>query len=337
MIRYIIACIILIVLLQGCGFNGSYFGTWKDLNISQDKRAEIEILNRKLINSIKFNDIVAVKSIMSDTVKKIAGNKIDSLISMVSPALTSDQFTILDEYNVHNLVSRITVSLHANSKTDDDYTLTYNALNRETYTSLLLVNDPTGELLVTVVYGNYDGNWEINILQVGQYRYYYKNAMDYYRLAKLNYGKGYFIDAADNLLIANQCIKPANEIFAYKKEKEVKAFYDKVMKETLSKYNLPLTLENISSKPKVFSIYPQMKEGGYYNTFRYLSSINIADSIALEKENKKIQIEVKKIFTGVGIYRKITLYQAFNEMPDGDNPIKYYGFVDRGNIRAATY
>jgi hypothetical protein len=330
--RYIFACIIIIVLSEGCGFNGSVFGTWKNHNISRDKRTEIDILNRKLINSIKFNDVVAVKSILSDTLRKIAGNKIDSLISMVSPAFTSDRFTILDEYNVHNLVSGIPVSLKANLKTDDDYILAYNSLNRETYVSLLLVNDPTGEVLVTVVYGNYDGNWEINILQIGQYRYYYKNAMDYYRLAKLNYEKGYFIDAADNLLIANQCLKPAKEIFKYKKEEEVKAFYDKVMKETLSKYNLPLTLENIPSKPKVFSIYPQLKEGAYYNTFRYLSSINMHDSIALEKENKKIRIEVKKIFTGVGIYKKITLYQAFNEMPDGNNPIKYYGFVDRGNL-----
>jgi hypothetical protein len=337
MIRATITFIILIVLLQGCGFNGSVFGTWKNHNISRDKRSEIEILNRKLINSIKFNDAVAVKSILSDSLKKIAGNEIDSLINRVSPAFTSDQFTILDEYNVHNLVSGISVSLQANLKTDDDYTLTYNAMNRETYASLLLVNDPTGEVLVTVVYGNYDGNWEINILQVGQYRYYYKNAMEYYRLAKLNYEKGYFIDAADNLLIANQCLKPANEIFMYKKEEEVKAFYDKVVKETLSRYNLPLTLENIPSKPKVFSIYPQLKEGGYYNTFRYLSSINMVDSIALEKENKKVRIEVKKIFTGVGIYKKITLYQAFNEMPDGKHPIKYYGFIDRGNLRSETY
>ena len=144
----------------------------------------------------------------------------------------------------------------------------------------------------------------------------------------MNYEKGYFVDAADNLLIANQCLKPANEIFKYKKEEEVKAYYDKVMKETLSRYNLPLTLENIPSKPKVFSIYPQMKEGRYYNTFRYLSSINMDDSIALEKENKKVRIEVKRIFTGVGIYKKITLYQAFNEMPVDNNPIKYYGFAD---------
>ncbi|HTB25793.1 MAG TPA: hypothetical protein VK711_10490 [Puia sp.] len=329
MIRSVIACIIFIVFLQGCGFNGSYFGTWKNLNISQDKRAEIEVLNRKLINSIKFNDVVAVKSIMSDTVKKVAGNEIDSLISRVSPAFTSDRFTILDEYYVHNLVSGISVSLKSNLKTDDDYTIAYNALNKETYTSLLLVYDPTGEVLVTVVYGNYDGNWEINILQIGQYRYYYKNAMDYYRLAKLNYDQGYFVDAADNLLIANQCLKPADKIFKYKKEGEVKAFYDKVIKETLAKYNLPLTLENIPSKPKVFGIYPQLKEGGYYNTFRYLSSINIDDSIALAKENKKVRVEVKKIFTGVGIYKKITLYQAFNEMPDGNNPTKYYGFIDR--------
>jgi hypothetical protein len=336
MIRKTIACIILFVLLQGCGLNGIY-STWRNSQIDPDKRAEIEVLNNKLINSIKFNDTVAVKSMLSDTLKKATGNEIDTVINSVSPAFETDQYTVLDEYNVHNLVSGVSNSLSANKKSDNDYTINYVSLTKEAYISLLLVKDPTGDILVTVVYGNYDGKWEINILEVGRYRYYNKTAMDYYKLAKLNYKKSYFIDAADNLFLAYSCLKPATEIFHYKKEKEVKDYYDKVLNEIQAKYHLPITLENIPGKPQVFGIYPQLMEGGYFTTVRYLSSINMNDSIALRKENDKVQIEVKKIFSGISVNKKATLYQAFNQMPDGEHPIKHYGFVDRAKMQPDSF
>jgi hypothetical protein len=336
MIRKTIACIFLFILLQGCGLNGIY-STWKNSQIDPDKRAEIEVLNNKLINSIKFNDTVAVKSMMSDTLKRVTGNEIDTVITRMSPAFGTDQYTVLDEYNVHNLVTGTSNSLSANKKSDNDYTIEYTALTKEVYISLLLVKDLTGDLMITVVYGNYDGKWEINILEVGRYRYYNKTAMDYYKLAQLNYKKSFFIDAADNLFLANDCLKPATEIFHYKKEKEVKAYYDKVVNEIQKKYHLPMTLENVPGKPQVFSVYPQLMEGGYFTTVRYLSSINMDDSIALGKENKKVQIEVKRIFNGIGIDKRTTLYQAFNQMPDGEHPIKHYGFVDRVKLQPVTY
>jgi hypothetical protein len=336
MIRKTIAGIILFASIQSCGLNGVY-STWKNGQIDPAKREEIEVLNNKLINSIKFDDTVAVKSMMSDTLKKATGNEIDTVISRISPAFETDQFAVLDEYNVHNLISGISNSLPANKKSDNDYTLNYIALTKEVYVSLLLVKDRTGDILVTVVYGNYDGKWEINILQIGRYRFFNKTAMDYYRLAKLNYKKSYFIDAANNLFLANDRLKPAGDIFHYKKGNEVKAYYDSVVNEIQAKYQLPLTLRNIPGKPQIFSIYPQVMSGGYFTTVRYLSSINLDDSIALGKENEKIRIEVQKIFTGISINKKATLYQAFNEMPDGEHPIKHYGFVDRGKMQPASF
>ncbi len=129
---------------------------------------------------------------MSDTLKNATGSKVDTIISNVSSAFESDQYIVLDEYNIHNLVSATSNSLPANKKSDNDYTLNYVSLTRESYVSLLLVKDLTGDILITVVYGNYDGKWEINILELGQYRLYNKTAMDYYKLAKLNYQKAYF-------------------------------------------------------------------------------------------------------------------------------------------------
>ena len=336
MLRQTIACSILILLLQSCGLNGIY-GTWKNERIDPEKRAQIEVLNNKLINSIKFNDTVAVKSMMSDTLKNATGSKVDTIISNVSSAFGSDQYIVLDEYNVHNLVSRTSNSLPANKKSDNDYTLNYVSLTREAYVSLLLVRDLTGDILITVVYGNYDGKWEINILELGQYRLYNKTAMDYYKLAKLNYKKAYFIDAANDLFLAKECLTPAGEMFHYKKEKEVSDYYEKMISEIDKKYQMPITLKDIPGNPQIISIFPQLKEQGYFTTVRYLSSINIADSIALAKENEKVKLDVQKIFTGISINKKATLYQAFNEMPDGNHPVKYYGFVDLGVAQPKSF
>lgn len=336
MLRQTIAFSILILLLQSCGLNGMY-GTWKNERIDPEKRAQIEVLNNKLINSIKFNDTVAVKSMMSDTLKKATGNKVDMIISNVSSAFESDQYIVLDEYNVHNLVSGTSNSLNANKKSDNDYTLNYVSLTREAYVSLLLVKDLTGDILITVVYGNYDGKWQINILEVGQYRLYNKTSMDYYKFAKLNYQKAYFIDAANDLFLAKECLTPASELFHYKKEKEVSDYYEKVIPEIDKKYQMPITLNDIPGNPQIISIFPQLKEQGYFTTVRYLTSINISDSTALAKENAKVKLDVQKMFKGISTNKKATLYQAFNEMPDGNRPVKYYGFVDMGVAQTKSF
>ncbi len=327
MTRETICCVLFCMLLQSCGV-GSMYGTWKNDRINPEKRAAIEILNNKLINSIKFNDTVAVRSMMSDTLLRATGNQVDTLISNVSPAFESDQYTVLDEYNVHSLVSGVSTSIPAKKKNDNDYSLEYVSLTKEAYVSLLLVKDKTGDILVTVVYGNYDGKWEINILEFGQYRLYNKTAMDYYKNAKINYKRAYFIDAANDLFLAKECLTPANAIFHYNREKEVSAYYTKTINEINAKYPMPMTLNNIPGKPQLFSIYPALKEHGYFTTIRYLSSINISDSIALGKENDRVKAEVQRIFTGISMNKGVTLYQAFNEMPDGTHPIKYFGFVD---------
>jgi hypothetical protein len=337
MIQNAIAGILLILLLQGCGYKSTVYGTWKNDHINFDKRAELEFLNHKLINCIKYNDVVGVKSIMSDTLKKIAGSNIDSLVTGVSSAFLTDQYTVLDEYNVHNLATGVSNSLHANTGSDNDYTIDYVAFNREMYVSLLLVSDLTGDILVTAIYGNYDGKWEINVLQVGRYRIFNKTAIDYYKAAKGYYGKSCFIDAADNLFIANRFLKPAHEFFHFKKEKEVEEFYNKVVSETSVKYPLPLALENIPGKPKIFNIYPQLFEGEYFPMIRYLSSIRIDDSIQLTRENEKVQIEVKKIFTGIGGNKKITMYEAFNKMPDDKHAENFRWFIDRNVVSPGTF
>jgi hypothetical protein len=314
--------------LQSCDFKMSK--TWKNDNIDYTKREQIRVLNDKLFEALTNNDVAGVRALMSDTLVEKVGSGLDKLISQVSSSFQSGSYTILDEYNIHNSTIGAENTLSSGDSDDNAYIITYGALNKEMYVSLLLPTGLNDEPLVTVVYGNYDNQWKINILQFGQYSLFKKTAPDYYKLAKESYEKSYLIDAVSYMELAKRCLRPAaNDLFQYKKEKEIQEFYDKIMREANAKFVLPLTLDNIDTKPQIIEVYPEIIDEGPFPMISYLSGINIKDTVALKNEYEKIKIEVNQLFTGINKDKKYVFYRAFNEIPDGTKTVKRYGFVDQ--------
>jgi hypothetical protein len=161
--------VLAVFLLQGCLMSSS--GTWVNDSIRQSKRDEITILNKKLFTDIQNNDIAAVKSMMSEMVVQKVGKGIDTLVNKLSPFFKETDYTILDEYNVQNSTDNVVNTIRSSNHGDNDYILQYLALNKEMYVSLLKAGDKTNQLLITVIYGNYNGKWQINILEAGQFKY----------------------------------------------------------------------------------------------------------------------------------------------------------------------
>ena len=324
---------ILMVALTVLALQGCKLGTvkmWKNDNIESKKKEQIRILNDKLFAAIISNDIAGIKALSSEKLLEKVGNDLGELINQVSTSFHSESYRILDEYNVHNSKKNMNTTLPSGLSNDNDYVLKYQALNKETYVSLLLPTGLDNDLLIIVIYGNYNNQWKINHLQFGQYSLFGKTAPDYYKLAKENYEKLYLIDAVNYIGLSQQCLRPAaNELFKYRKEKDIIEFYEKVMKEINSKFTFPLTLDNIDSKPKIFRIYPEMIDEGFFPMVLYLSEINLKDTTLLRLENEKVKIEVSKLFTGIDKDKKFVFYRAFNEFPDGTKLVESYGFIDR--------
>ena len=327
MIQKTILLILTVLTLQSCNVGTS--GTWKNDNIDKDKKEQIKVLNDKLFKAITTNDVAGVKVLMSDKLLEKGGSDLDKLINQVSSSFKADNYRILDEYNVHNSTTGIGNTLPSGISGDNDYVINYQALNKEMYVSLLLPTGLDNELLITVIYGNYDNQWKINILQFGQYSLFKKTAPDYYKLAKESYDKSYLIDAVNYVGLSKQCLRPANDFFQFQKEKDINEFYDKVMKEVNTKFTFPLTLDNIDTKPKVFRIFPEMINEGFFPMVYYLSDINIKDTTALKIENEKVKQEVERLFTGIDKDKKFVFYWAFNEIPDGKKLVEHYGFIDK--------
>ena len=327
-IKKILLVILAVSFLTGCKLGT--FKMWKNDNIDSKKKEQIKALNDKLFLAITSNDVASIKELISDKLLEKSGSNLEQLIYQVSISFQSDNYRVLDEYNVINSKINMNTTLPANLSNDNDYVLKYVALNKESYVSLLLPTGLNNDLLFTVIYGKYGNQWKINILQFGQYSLFGKTAPEYYKLAKEKYEKSHLIDAINYIEISRQCLRPsASELFQYQKEKDINEFYEKVMKEIHSKFTLPLTLENIKTKPKIFRIYPEMIDEGIFPMVFYLSEISLKDTMSLKFENEKVKMEVSKLFTGIDKDKKYVFYSVFNEFPNDNKKVERYGFIDK--------
>jgi len=321
--------VVLCLIFQGCNFSGPNLSrTWINDHIDEEKRSEIQVLNKKFITGLKNDDPPAVRSMMSDSLLTISKGSIDSIIHKASPLFHVDKFSVLNEYNVVNTSTGVDNFINGTDVQGNEYTVRYTAINKDMYVSLLLVKDTFVDILVTAIYGKYGGKWKMNIFRIGQYSFYGKTGMDYYQMARRDFARSYLVSAVCDISIAHQCMTPGGQIFQYKKETEFKTFTDTVFNKIKSKYQFPLTMDGISGKPKLINIYPQMRVEGYFPLVLYKSDINLKDTVLLKTEFEKVKTEVKHLFPGIGKGNKFTLYQAYNEMPDGIHPVPYYGFVD---------
>lgn len=324
---YNIALLItLIFVLPGCT---GLSGTWVNEHIEQDKRAQIKKLNDRLIDAIAHKNISGVKALMSDTLLKLSQTKVDTLISTISVAFEGSKYEVLDEYYTKNIIDKSVTSLSPGNGRANDYVVAYQVFNKEMYVSLLLSKENKNKLLILVGYGKYGKEWKINFLQFGPYSIFGKTAPEYYHMAQEAYRKSNLINAVEYMIVAKNSLKPGNDYFQYKNEKEILAFYDAVLKEANATYKLPMELDNVASKPKIVNINPEITKEGCFPMIYYITDVSFKDTVALKVENEAVKKEVKRIFQGIDQDKAYILYKALNTMPDGRKQVEHYGFVEK--------
>jgi hypothetical protein len=189
-------------------------------------------------------------------------------------------------------------------------------------------------IAVLAIYGKYSDGWKINILSANNYDILGKTAPEYYAIALGSYHKGDTIDAADNITMAAQVVRPGGKNFAYDDEEDMKSFYTSMVAEANANYHFPIVVKQIKTQPKIFAVNPQLIDSGeykgaFYPIVKYKSAISFRDTTALRVENVALQKIIGTIFKGITKNKKIIIYRAFNELSDGKTPVKYYGFVQR--------
>ena len=313
------------IAFQSCNVGGS--GTWKDENIDLELKTEIAALDKQVLNAVFNNSPESLKKVMSDELRKKTDDNIRQMIEKVSGAVQGANYEILNQYYVENSTTGVGNTVMSGISGADDYIISYKAVNKEMFVSLILLKNELDELLVTNVYGKYPEGWKLNILQFGQYRLNGNNAPQFYEMAKADYEKGYLIDAANHMFLSSQLANPANKFWKYQKEGEMRHFYETLMSEVKGKYTFPLAMDNIESQPQILSVYLQRTQEGYFPMVEYLTQIDIQDTVKTKEENDKIHQSIGQVFNGLDKDKAYLFYKAFSEMPNGQTPVSTYGFV----------
>ncbi|UBM58600.1 hypothetical protein LAG90_17510 [Marinilongibacter aquaticus] len=311
--------------LQSCNVGST--GTWKDENIQQSLKNEIEKLDKKVLEAVTTNNTDLLKSVMSDKLLEKSGDNLDQLIEQASTVITSPEYEVLNQFQAKNSNTGIGNTILSGVSGLNDYIIHYQALNEEMFISTLIPKGKLDEFVVTNIYGKYTDGWKLNILQFGQYKINGKTAPELYSEAKTEYENGYLVDAANNMFLSSRVANPANNFWQYQKEDEMKEFHEKVMSEINSMYKFPMPLESIDSKPQILAIYPQGTADGYFPMIEYLTHLDLKDTVQTKAEYEKIHSEIVKTFNGIEKDKDYIFYKAFSEMPDGKKTVPTYGFV----------
>lgn len=321
--KTILTLILLPILITSCNVGGM----WKDDNIDPKIKEQIHKLNYEIIDGFVNNNPDKVFNICSDKLLEQGKNDLSMLIQQTRQSFSREDFKILNEFYQKNTSTNAQTNVMTGVSGEHDYIIGFKALNSEMFVSVGYFDNDLNQTSLTLIYGKYGNDWKLNIMQVGTLRIMDKDAFDWYQVAQQNYEKGYLIDAVNDLVLANQLLKPANQFWQYQKEKEIQEFGQKVMADINNKFTFPMTVDYVKTKPQIFNIYPQGMNEGYFPMIRYTTSIDLSDTTKLRKECDEIHSKIGDLYNGIDKNKKMIFYRAFKSIPNGNVPVENYGFV----------
>lgn len=313
---------IILIIFSSCTFYSS--GTWKNDNIEQNLKNKMEGLDANILEFLYQKDMENLKKMYSEVLLDYEEeHKFTQTIADFSSVIKSEERQIIDQFHTVNDKENVTTI-----QPGDHYKFGYKALNKETYASIFKIEGKyNSSYLVGVIYGKYDDDWKINVLRIGEYSLDGKNAETLYKISQRQYKKGHFVDAVNNMYLANQLMKPIKDYWTYNNHDEMESYFNNINKEIEDNFTFPIEVESIPSKPVILGVSPQLYEQGIIPIISYKSEINLNDSIRLRNEYLKLHDGIEDVFKGLKRENKHLIYKAFEEIPDGVKQVRSYTFV----------
>ena len=258
-------------------------------------------------------------------------SNLSNIIKQGNQRFSKNEFKILNEFYQKNTKKNTLTRVWTSLSGDHDYTIGFKALNKESFVTVGYFENDLNQVCLTLIYGKYGRKWKINIISIGTLRIMNKDAFDWYEIAKSDYEKGYLIDAANDLSLANQLLKPANEYWNYQNAKEITKYRDIVKAKIYGQFTFPLTVEYVKTKPQIFQIYPQEINEGYFPMILYTTKNSMSDTIKLSKECDELHKKIGDLFKGIDKNNKMIFYRAYRSIPNDTTEVENYGFIRRNN------
>lgn len=320
----LIVLIAFIILLQACSDNP---GTWINEKISSAKRSDFHKLNTEALQYIKAGDMDNLTMLMSKELGE--ENYTNRAVNLISNALKESDYTLLDEYYiVRDSTKTDTVDIQSPEHARQAYHVRYANAAGSRYIAFFTPKTGLSKSLISLIYYKYDYGWKISDLNVAPYTINGKTAPELFEMAKQQFAHNHLASAVNTSQLATMCLQPA-EIWQYEQADNISKFYSNIAKLANAKYTFPFVLTQVSTHPKIISIVNQSNDGGSYPEIYYVSTINVADTGAIKKENLEVRKAIAMVMPGLDKDNKYLLYSVSNKIPSVTESIPRFDMIDR--------
>ena len=312
------------IVLQGCVEKP---GNYVNGQISKGERDDFHFMNARVLKYLKANSMDTLSVDLSKDLIDYPGTL--RQVELISNQLKNSEYSLLDEYYIVKDTTNVdsTVRIASPEKGENAYKLLFTGKAGETYVALFLPKAGSHKYLISIEYYKYEYGWKVCSLDLGQYSINNKTAPEYYEMAKQEFAQNYLANAVFDLQMADACLRPS-EIWQYPATTKIANHYGDIINKVNAMYKFPLVLEQVPTHPKIFSIMDRTINGETYPAVFYISTIKLADTIGLRKENENIKKVIGTLIPGIDKDKKALVYSAYNEMPSAEKAVDYFDMID---------
>lgn len=304
LLTFLIVCIT----SQGCYRSP---GVWKNEEINGNVRADFHARTDELITYIKYNQIKRVKGVLSRELN--SNNYTEPLVEHLSNRFKDDNYRLWEEYYlVSKYIDADTVKSGVTGI--NKYNMVFSQPPHEMYITFFLPGKKQNSYLISIIWSKLDYGWRVTGLSAEPYTKNGYTGPELYNLAKDAYNKGDLIDALLKAQLAGTCMNPMAE-WQYPDADSLADFSGRLIALANEKYRFPFVLDQIPTKPKIFRVFNQDNDEGWFPMVDYISTIKLKDEAAIRKENEQIRKIIGTVMPGIDKGKKYVQYSAFNELP----------------------
>jgi hypothetical protein len=286
-----------------------------DGQIDPSVRSTIRQLNTQVIRDISAKDTAGLRTLFSDTLWNRVGSNFAGQVERNEVTFDPAKYKEKNQFYIVYNGSKANADIHRGKGSEHDYTLTFQPMNEETAVSLGYFTSPSESFALTTSFGKYGSDWKLNIMEIGLLKIMNGDAIDWYHRAQRDFDSGYLADAANDLLIGEQLLRPAGDLLHYQKEKDLGELDQRLSSAISTAYPFPMTDSLVRTKPSVFRISLYRTPEGYYPFLLYKTQLPLGDTLALSHECDDVCAHLGQMFKGLPEGKRYLYFRAYSKIP----------------------
>lgn len=289
--------------------------------IDPELRANIDVMNQRVIKALSMNNAREIISMFPDTIKRNSPFFADlrNTCELTHEVIKSKTYVPwLQFYEIRPDLGA-EISIYPLKDNEHAYSINYISGTRKSYVSLGLIKDSTTSLLISTIFSKMENNWKLVKLWVYPYKIMNRDAIDWYYIAKQHYQNGDIADAATSSGLAMALLTPAGKQWHYELEAKIEEQNSEIVSTAKSVYKFPYEVGQVWSSPSIINVSTAEYNYHYYPVINYVSKLAFQDTSKLSRECDSMNMIIGSIFQGMDYNNQFILYKASNKEPKTDS------------------